>query len=46
MAAGSKCTVSVDATAGLARVIFSSTIYLGIEFDAKIDEVITIEAGV
>ena len=46
MAAGSKCTVSVDATAGVARVIFSSTIYLGIEYDAKIDEVITLEAGV
>ena len=46
MAAGSKCTVSVDATAGVARVIFSSTIYLGINYDAKIDEVITLESGV
>ena len=46
MAAGSKCTVSIDATAGVARVIFSSTIYLGINYDAKIDEVITFESGV
>jgi hypothetical protein len=46
MAAGSKCTVSVDATAGVARVIFSSTVYLGINYDAKIDEVITLESGV
>ena len=46
MAQGSKCTVSVDATEGIARVIFSSTLYLGIEYDAKIDDVITIESGV
>merc|ERR1712045_350513 len=46
MAAGSKCTVTVDATDGVARVIFSSTVYLGINFDAKIDEVITLESGV
>lgn len=45
MAAGSYCVVKVDATAGIARVIFSSTQYLGIEYDAKIDEVITIESG-
>ena len=46
MAAGSKCTVTVDATAGVARVIFSSTIYLGINYDAKIDKVITVDSGV
>ena len=46
MAAGSKCTVNIDATEGIARVIYSSTLYLGIEYDAKIDEVITIESGV
>ena len=46
IAAGSKCTVEVDATKGIARVIFSSTAYLGIEYDASIDEVITIESGV
>ena len=46
MAQGSKCVVSVDATEGIARVIFSSTLYLGIEYDAKIDEVITVESGV
>lgn len=45
IAAGSKCTVNLDATKGIARVIFSSTAYLGIDFDAKIDEVITIEGG-
>ena len=44
MAAGSKCKVKIDATAGIARVIFTSTLYLGIEFDAKIDEVITFES--
>ncbi len=43
---GGKCLVSVDATAGIARVIFSSTLYLGIEYDAKIDEVITFTDGV
>ena len=46
IAAGSKCNVVVDATQGIARVIFSSTAYLGIEFDASIDEIITIESGV
>ena len=45
MAAGGKCTVRIDATAGVARVIFSSTLYLGIEFDAQVDDVITIESG-
>ena len=45
MAAGSKCKVVVDATKAVARVIFSSSSYLGIEFDAKIDEVITLESG-
>ena len=34
MAEGSKCKVSVDATDGIARVIFSSSSYLGIEFSA------------
>ena len=47
MAAGSKCKVKVDATKGIARVIFSSTLYLGIEnVDAKLEDVITIESGV
>ena len=46
MAQGSKCVVSVDATEGIARVIFSSTLYLGIEYDAQIDDVITVESGV
>ena len=46
MAQGSKCVVRVDASEGIARVIFTSTSYLGIEYDAKIDEVITFESGV
>ena len=46
MAEGSKCKVTVDARDGIARVIFSSSSYLGIEFDASIDEVITLEDGV
>ena len=49
MAAGSKCNVKVDATQSIARVIFSSTSYLGIEFgdgDYAIDDVITIDGGV
>lgn len=45
MAPASKCAVSIDATDALARVIFSSTLYLGIEYKAKIDDVITIESG-
>ena len=45
MAAGSKCKVSVDHSSAVARVIFSSSSYLGIEYEAKIDEVITLEAG-
>jgi len=47
MAAGSKCNVRVDATDGIARVIFSNTLYLGIEsHDAMVDEVIPIDAGI
>ena len=46
MAAGSKCKVTVDASEAVARVIFSSSSYLGIEYDAKIDEVITLDSGV
>ena len=45
MAEGSKCTVKIDATKAIARVIFSSSSYLGIEYDAQIDEVITIPDG-
>lgn len=46
MAAGSKCIVNIDATAGIARVIFSSTLYLGIEMEgARVDEVINFESG-
>ena len=35
----------MDATSGVARVIFSNTLYLGIELDAQVDDVITIEKG-
>ena len=45
MAAGSKCEVKVDATGGIARVIFSSTRYLGIE-GYKIDEIINVDSSV
>ena len=47
MAAGSKCFVKIDATEGIARVIFSSTLYLGIEYEGgRVDEVMNIESGV
>ena len=45
LAAGSKCVVRVDASNGVARVIFDNTLYLGIELDAQIEEVITIRKG-
>ena len=45
MAEGSKCTVKIDATQAIARVIFSSSSYLGIDYDAQIDQVITIPDG-
>ena len=35
----------MDASNGVARVIFSNTLYLGIELDAQVDDVITIEKG-
>ena len=46
MAAGSQCEVEIDATLFIARVIFSSTSYLGIEYgegEYAVDDVITIE---
>ena len=49
MAAGSKCDVTVDATLFNARVIFSSTSFLGIEYgdgSYRVDDVIDIENGV
>lgn len=46
MAPASTCAVKIDASEGIARVIFSNSIYLGIEYDARIDDVITIESGV
>ena len=47
MAAGAYCIVKIDATEGIARVIFSSTLYLGIEEEgAKVDDVINVESGV
>ena len=42
---GASCVVSVDASAYVARVIFDDTSYLGIEYDAKIGDVITIEGS-
>ena len=46
MAEGSKCTVKIDATEAIARVIFSSSSYLGIEYEAEIDQVITFVEGI
>ena len=49
MAAGGKCTVKINASEGLARVIFAETSYLGIEpvpdQSSKIGDVITFESG-
>ena len=40
------CNVKIDASEGVARVIFENSNYLGIEFDGrKINEVITIPQG-
>lgn len=39
------CYVKVDATQGVARVIFDETSFLGIEFDGAIGDVITLEGG-
>ena len=46
MAEGSKCNVRLDATEGVARVIFSGNLFLGIEYEAKVNDIITIENGV
>ena len=45
LASGGQCEVKIDATAGIARVIFDNTSYLGIEYDAQIGDVITFESG-
>jgi len=39
------CPVKVDASQGVARVIFDETSFLGIEYDANIGEVITLDGG-
>ena len=46
LAAGGKCNVKIDATKGLARVIFDETSFLGIEADARIGDILTFESGV
>ena len=47
LASGGQCKVKIDATAGVARVIFDNTSYLGIEEEsAQIGDVITVESGV
>merc|ERR1711981_1183123 len=47
LASGGQCTVKIDATAGVARVIFDNTSYLGIEMEgAQIGDVITVESGI
>ena len=46
LASGGQCLVKIDATAGIARVIFDNTSYLGIEYPgAQIGDVITFEKG-
>ena len=43
---GGMCKVRIDASEGVARVIFENSNYLGIEWDSrKINEVITIPEG-
>ena len=43
---GSMCNIKIDATDGVARVIFKNSNYLGIEWDgAEVDDVITIPQG-
>ena len=37
--------MKVDATQGVARVIFDETAFLGIEYDAAIGDVITLQGG-
>ena len=47
LASGGQCLVKIDATAGVARVIFDNTSFLGIEEDkAYIGKVITVETGI
>ena len=47
LANGSKCTVTIDATEDVARVIFSNTNQLGIERqNTNIGDVVTIKGGV
>ena len=46
LSAGSMCAVKIDASAGLARVVFDNASFLGIVYDgAKIGEPITFESG-
>ena len=43
---GSACDVNIDATNGVARVIFDETSFLGLEgTDSKLGDVITFPAG-
>ena len=47
LAEGGKCNVAIDATEGVARVIFDNTNQLGIDYDdVNIGDVITIESGI
>ena len=45
LAAGAMCDVNIDATNGVARVIFDESSFLGIEGDYKIGDVITFDSG-
>ena len=45
LAAGGMCSVKIDASEGVARVIFDETSFLGIESEYKIGDVITFDSG-
>ena len=45
LAAGGMCIIKVDASEGVARVIFDETSFLGIESGYKIGDVITFDSG-
>jgi hypothetical protein len=47
LAEGAECTITIDATQGLARLVFDSTSYLGVEIGGyRIGNVITYTGGV
>ena len=46
MSQGGSCVVTIDASEGVARVLFENSSYLGIEYDgAEVGDVISINEG-